>query len=189
MSWKLDPAHTEINFSVRHMMVSNVRGRFERFSAHVDANEERPELSHITVQIEADSINTREPQRDAHLRSADFLDAANFPHLTFQSTRIEPLSDHHGKMYGTLSIRGEPRPVVLDVDYNGQYQNPWGAQVAGFSAATKISRKEWGLTWNVALEAGGWLVGDEIAISIEVELNKQPEMAAEPQAVESAAAA
>lgn len=181
MSWKLDPAHTEITFSVRHMMVSNVRGRFERFTAHVDADEAKPELSRITVQIEADSINTREPQRDAHLRSADFLDTANFPHLTFQSTRVEPLSDHHGKMYGTLTIRGESRPVVLDVDYNGQYQNPWGMAVAGFSATAKISRKEWGLTWNVALEAGGWLVGDEITINIEVELNKQPESVPQEQ--------
>jgi polyisoprenoid-binding protein YceI len=187
MSWKIDPAHTEINFSVRHMMVSNVRGRFERFTAHVDADEAKPELSSVIVQIEADSINTREPQRDGHLRSADFLDAANFPHITFQSTRIEPLSDHHGKMYGVLTIRGESRPVTLDVDYNGQYQNPWGMTVAGFSATTKISRKEWGLTWNVALEAGGFLVGDEITITLEVELTKQP--VAAPQTEETAASA
>ncbi|MFZ6027718.1 MAG: YceI family protein [Chloroflexota bacterium] len=180
MSWNLDPAHTEITFSVRHMMVSNVRGRFERFEADVNANEEHPEQSHISVQIDAGSIDTREAQRDAHLRSADFLDAENFPHITFRSTRIEPLSDHHGKMYGDLTIRDVTRPVVLDVDYNGQYQNPWGMMVAGFSAVTSISRREWGLTWNVALEAGGWLVGDEIKISIEVELNKQPVAAPEP---------
>ena len=175
MSWKLDPVHTEINFSVRHMMVSNARGRFERFDAEVDADEANPTQSHILVRIEADSLNTREPQRDAHLRSADFLDTANFPHVIFESTGAEALSEHHGKMYGNLTIRDTTRPVVLDVEYNGQYQNPWGMLVAGFSATTKISRKEWGLTWNVALEAGGWLVGDEITITLEVELNKQPE--------------
>jgi polyisoprenoid-binding protein YceI len=186
MSWKLDPTHTEITFSVRHMMVSNVRGRFERFEAEVDANEEHPEQSHITVQIEANSINTREDQRDAHLRAADFLDADNFPQITFQSTRIEPLSDHHGKMYGELTIRDVTRPVVLDVEYNGQYQNPWGMLVAGFSASTKISRKDWGLTWNVALEAGGWLVGDEIVIHIDLELNKQSETISQEPAAATA---
>jgi len=175
MSWQIDPIHTEITFSVRHMMVTNVRGRFERFSAVVNANDDHPERSAIQVKIEADSINTREAQRDAHLRSADFLNAEEYPEIVFESTTIEPLSDHHGKMHGVLTIRGVTRPVVLDVAYAGQYQNPWGAVVAGFSASTKINRKEWGLTWNVALEAGGWLVGDEISINIEVELMKQPE--------------
>ena len=95
------------------------------------------------------------------------------PYLTFKSTRIEPLSDTHGKMYGELTIRDVTKPVVLDVEYSGRYKNPWGAEVAGFSAAAKINRKDWGLTWNVALEAGGLLVGEEITITIEVELNKQ----------------
>ena len=175
MSWQIDPVHTEITFSVRHMMVTNVRGRFEKFTANVNANEQHPELSSITVQIDAASINTREAQRDAHLRSADFFDVEHFPFITFKSTRAEALNDHHGKMYGNLTIRDVTRPVVLDVDFNGQNKNPWGAQVAGFSATTKINRKDWNLTWNVALEAGGWLVGDEITVNIEIELNKQPE--------------
>jgi len=173
MSWQIDPAHTEVTFSVRHMMVSNVRGRFEKFTANVIANEEHPELSAITVHMDAASIHTREPQRDAHLRSPDFLDAEKYPEVTFRSTRIEASNESHGKMYGDLTIRDITRPVVLDVEFNGQYKNPWGAQVAGFSATTTLSRKDWNLTWNVALEAGGWLVGDQITIQIEIELTKQ----------------
>ena len=155
MSWQIDPTHTEISFSVRHMMVTNVRGRFESFTATVEADEEQPELSSIQVEIDANSINTREEQRDAHLRSPDFLNTKEHPRIIFESTRIKMLDDSHAKIHGDLTIRGVTRPVVLDVEYAGQYQNPWGAVVAGFSAKTKISRKDWGLTWNVALEAGG----------------------------------
>ena len=183
MSWQIDPSHTEIIFSVRHMMVTNVRGRFESLTATVNANEEQPQLSSIHVEIEANSINTRDAQRDAHLRSPDFLNAEEYPQIVFESTRIEMLDDHHGKIHGDLTIRGISRPVVLDVEYGGQYQNPWGAMVAGFSANTKINRKDWDLTWNVALEAGGWLVGEEISIQIEAELTKQP--VAEAEGVEA----
>ena len=179
MFWQTDPAHTEIIFSVRHMMVANVRGRFENFTINVDANEEQPERSRVHVEIEANSIDSREPQRDAHLRSPDFLNAEEYPQFIFDSSRIEMLDDNHAKIYGDLTVREVTRPVILDVEYAGQYQNPWGAMVAGFSAKTKISRKEWGLTWNVALEAGGWLVGDEITIQIEAELTKQPVAEAE----------
>lgn len=175
MSWELDTVHSEITFRVRHMMVANVRGRFENFTATVDADEANPEESSIHVEIEADSINTREEDRDNHLRSPDFLNVEEYPKIIFDSTRIEMLDEDRGKIYGDLTIQDVTRPVVLDVQYGGQHQNPWGAMVAGFSATTKISRKEWGLTWNVALEAGGWLVGDEISVQIETELNKQPE--------------
>jgi len=174
MSWKTDTTHTEINFSVRHMMVANVRGRFKNFTIDVDANDEQPELSGIHVEIDANSIDTREVKRDDHLRSPDFLNAEEYPRIIFDSTRIEMLDENRAKMYGDLTILDVTRPVVLDVEYGGQYQNPWGAIVAGFSAKTKISRKVWGLTWNVALETGGWLVGDEITIQIEAELTKQP---------------
>jgi polyisoprenoid-binding protein YceI len=175
MSWQTDPAHTEIIFSVRHMMVSNVRGRFENFTINVDADEEQPELSNVHVEIDASSIDTREAERDKHLRSPDFLNAEEYPRIIFDSTDIEMLDENHAKIHGDLTILDITRPVVLDVEYAGQYQSPWGSTVAGFSAETKISRKEWGLTWNVALEAGGWLVGDEITIQIEAELTKQPE--------------
>jgi polyisoprenoid-binding protein YceI len=173
MSWQLDPAHSQISFSVRHMMISNVRGRFENFTADVQADEEHPERSSIDVQIETASINTREQKRDDHLRSPDFFDAAQFPHLHFKSTRLEKVDDAHGRMYGDLTIRDVTRPVVLDVEYSGQSKSPWGTTSAGFTATAKISRKDWNLTWNVALETGGWLVGDEIKIEIEVELVKQ----------------
>jgi polyisoprenoid-binding protein YceI len=175
MSWKIDSAHSEINFSVRHLMVSNVRGRFERFSGVVNFDEENPQNSSVEVQIEAASINTREPQRDAHLRSPDFLNADQFPYLTFKSKRIEVLDDSHGRIIGDLTIRDVTREVVLDVVYNGKVKSPFGFTTAGFSASTKINRKDWGLVWNVALETGGVLVGEEINIQIEVELIREQE--------------
>ncbi|MEW6181307.1 MAG: YceI family protein [Chloroflexota bacterium] len=175
MSWKIDSAHSEITFSVRHLMVSNVRGRFERFSGTVHFDEENPQNSSVEVQIEAASINTREPQRDAHLRSADFLNADQFPYLTFKSKRIEVLDDSHGRIIGDLTIRDVTREVVLDVVFNGKVKSPFGFTTAGFSASTRINRKDWGLLWNVALEAGGVLVGEEVNIQIELELIKEKE--------------
>ncbi len=175
MSWKIDSAHSEITFSVRHLMVSNVRGRFERFSGTVHFDEENPQNSSVEVQIEAASINTREPQRDAHLRSADFLNADQFPYLTFKSKRIEVLDDSHGRIIGDLTIRDVTREVVLDVVFNGKVKSPFGFTTAGFSASTRINRKDWGLYWNVALETGGVLVGEEVNIQIELELIKEKE--------------
>lgn len=175
MSWKIDPAHSEITFSVRHLMVSNVRGRFERFNGVVNFDEENPQNSSVEVQIEAASINTREPQRDAHLRSPDFLNAEQFPYLTFKSKRIEVLDDSHGRIIGDLTIRDVTREVTLDVVFNGKVKSPFGMMTAGFSANTKINRKEWGLVWNMALETGGVLVGEEVSIDIELELVHQPE--------------
>ncbi len=175
MTWTIDNAHSEINFTVRHMMISNVRGQFERFTGTVDFNEAEPAKSSVDVQIDAASINTKEEKRDAHLRSNDFLAADQYPYLAFKSQRVEAIDENHGKIFGDLTIRGIARPVVLDVEYNGMAKSPWGTLSAGFTAATKISRKEWGLEWNAALETGGVLVGDEIKISIELEIVKQPE--------------
>lgn len=175
MSWQIDPAHSEINFTVRHMMISNVRGSFEKFSGTVDFDEENPANSTVDVRIDAASINTREEKRDAHLRSPDFLDGKRYPTLTFKSTRVEPQDKTHARLYGDLTIKGISRPVVLDVEYAGMSKSPWGTTSAGFNATTRISRKDWGLEWNVALETGGWLVGDEIKIDLELELVKQPE--------------
>ncbi len=178
MSWKIDPSHSQITFSVRHMMISNVHGRFESFTGLVDFNEQNPAASSVSVEIAADSINTRDAQRDGHLKSPDFLNAADFPALLFKSSRVEKLDDSHGKIYGDLTIRGVSRPVVLDVEYAGMSKSPWGTTSAGFSASTKLSRKEWDLNWNVALETGGWLVGDQINVSIDLEIVKQPEQQA-----------
>jgi polyisoprenoid-binding protein YceI len=175
MSWQLDTSHSHIQFSVRHMMISRVRGEFERFSGTILPNEANPAASAVDVQIDAASINTRDEQRDAHLRSPDFLNAEHYPFLTFKSTRVEQIDSHNAKLHGNLTIRDITRPVTLDVEFQGKSKSPWGAEVYGFNARTKINRKDWGLEWNVALETGGVLVGDEVTIDIELELVKQPE--------------
>ncbi len=180
MSWKIDSAHSEINFTVRHMMIANVRGRFENFAGSVEFDLENPENSSVEVEINTDSINTRESQRDAHLKSADFLDVETYPHMVFKSTKIEVLGENTGRIHGDLTIKDVTRAVVLDVTYAGQAKSPWGTTSAGFTASTKINRKDWGLTWNVALETGGWLVGEEIKIDLEMEIVKQAETEAMP---------
>jgi polyisoprenoid-binding protein YceI len=175
MAWQIDSSHSQVEFSARHMMISNVRGRFEKLEGTVDFNEQAPAQSSVDVRIHAGSISTRDPQRDGHLRSPDFLDAEKYPYLTFKSKRIEVVDDTHGRIIGDLTIKDVTREVVLDTEYNGQSLSPWGATSAGFTARTKISRKEWDLTWNVALETGGWLVGDEVKIDIELEIVRQAE--------------
>lgn len=172
MAWQIDTAHSAVHFTVRHMMISNVRGEFQKLEGTINFDEEHPENTTVDIRIDASSINTREAQRDAHLRSADFLDVENHPYITFKSTRVERTGDLTAKLYGDLTIRGVTKPVILDVEHTGIVTNPWGNLSAGFEASTKINRKEWGLTWNQALEAGGVLVGDEIKINIEVELIK-----------------
>ncbi len=170
MSWKIDSAHSEINFTVRHMMISNVRGRFEAFTGTVEFDQQNPAHSSVDVQIEAASVNTRETQRDTHLRSADFFDAETHPYLTFKSKKVEVVDDSHGRITGDLAIHGVTKEVVLDTEFNGMSQSPWGFSSAGFSATTKINRKDWGLGWNMALETGGVLVSDEIKINIDIEI-------------------
>jgi len=179
MAWTIDNAHSEINFTVRHMMISNVRGRFENFTGTVDFNEAEPLKSSVDVQIDANSINTRESNRDNHLRSADFFETEKYPYLTFKSQRVEQIDANRGRIYGDLTIRDVTRPVVLDVEYAGMAKSPWGSTSAGFTATTALSRKEWNLTWNKALETGGMLVGDDIKINIELEIVKQAEAEAE----------
>ena len=177
MAWHIDPAHSEIQFSAKHMMIATVRGKFARFSGTIDADEQDPTAAQVEVQIEAASIDTGNEQRDAHLRSPDFLNVEQYPYITFTSTKVERLVAEHGRLHGELTIRGVTRPVVLDVEYAGMAKSPWGTTSAGFSARTTINRKDWGLNWNVALETGGWLVSDEIKIAIDVELVQQPEQA------------
>jgi polyisoprenoid-binding protein YceI len=172
-TWNIDNSHTLVEFSVRHLMISTVKGRFGEVSGKVVAHDAAPAQAQIDVTINAASIDTREPQRDAHLRSADFFDAENFPTLTFRSTRIEKASGDDLKVTGDLTIRGTTREVVLDVTSEGRVKDPWGGERAGYSATTKIKRSDYGLTWNVALEAGGVVVGDDIKIALEVELVKQ----------------
>jgi polyisoprenoid-binding protein YceI len=175
MSWKIDASHSEITFSIRHMMITNVRGSFEDFSGTVEFDEQNPENTSVDVHISASSISTRDPKRDAHLKSPDFLNADQYPYLTFKSRKVELVDRTYARLVGDLTIRDVTRPVTLDVEYNGQSKSPWGATSAGFSARTTLNRKDWDLTWNVALETGGWLVGDEMTVNIELELIKQPE--------------
>jgi polyisoprenoid-binding protein YceI len=181
MPWQFDPSHSEIGFSARHMMLSRVRGRFEQFSGTVNADEQNPTRSTVEVQIDAASINTKDEKRDAHLRSPDFLNAEQYPYLTFKSTRIEQVDATTARLIGDLTIRDVTREVVLNVEYLGQSKAPWGVVSAGFSAETKINRKDWGLVWNMALETGGVLVGDEVTISIEVELIKTADQTQEAE--------
>jgi polyisoprenoid-binding protein YceI len=172
-SWAIDNSHSHIAFTARHMMISKVRGRFQNFTGTVEFDEQNPINSSVSVQIEAASIDTRDEKRDGHLSSPDFLDAANHPYLSFVSKRIEVIDASHGKIVGDLTIRGVTREVVLEAEYNGQAKSPWGTTSAGFNASTKINRKDWGLNWNVALETGGVLVGEEVSIEIELEIVKQ----------------
>lgn len=182
MTWKIDRAHSLVQFAVRHMMISTVRGEFEKFSGTVDFDPDNLEQTEVTVRIDAASINTRETDRDNHLRSADFLNVEEYPVLLFESKRVEQTSDDRGKLIGDLTIRDVTREVVLDVEYAGTALSPWGQTSAGFSANTTISRKEWGLTWNQALETGGVLVGDTVKISIELEIIRQEDVASEASA-------
>lgn len=170
MSWTIDLSHSEINFKVRHMMISNVRGQFERFSGSVNFDEANPALTTVDIQVEISSINTNEEKRDAHLRSADFFDAENHPVMTFQSKKVEQVDEANARLIGDLTIRGVSREITLNVEYLGKAKSPWGTTSAGFTAAARINRKDWDLTWNVALETGGWLVGETIDIEIALEL-------------------
>lgn len=174
-SWKLDTAHATVDFAVKHMMVTTVRGRFTSFDLEVDFDESAPERSSVVARIDASSVDTGQEQRDGHLRSADFFDVATYPELVFRSTNIEHRRGDEYAITGDLTIKGETRPVVLTAEIGGVVPRMQGGRLAAFSAATKISRKDWGLTWNVALESGGWLVGDEIKIQIDLELVAIPE--------------
>mgnify|MGYP001231150350 CR=1 FL=1 len=177
MSWQIDYAHSHIYFTARHMMISKVRGRFEKWEGSIAFNEEKPEETAVHVTVDVASVNTREQQRDDHLRSPDFFNAAEFPTMTFKSTRVERTGEDTAKLVGDLTIRGVTKEIVLDVEYAGQAKSPWGTFSAGFSASGSLNRKDWGLTWNQALETGGMLVGDKISIEVELELVKQPETA------------
>jgi polyisoprenoid-binding protein YceI len=175
-TWKLDPAHSQIEFAVRHMMVTTVRGQFRKFAVALDFDEAHPERSTVEAHIDASSIDTGMEARDTHLRSADFFDAAAFPELAFHSTGIKRSHDGY-KIAGDLTIHGKTKPVTLDAEIGGVVPNMQGGRRAGFSATTKISRKEWGLTWNGVLESGGVLVGDDIKIEMDLAV-LQPEAAA-----------
>jgi len=171
--WNIDPAHNRASFSVRHMMISWVNGEFDKINGMIDFDPQNPTTTRVDVQIEAGSINTRDEQRDAHLKSPDFLNIEKYPVLIFRSKQVEMLGESQGRLVGDLTIRDITREVVLDVEYAGMAKSPWGMTSARFTASTKINRKDWNLTWNVALETGGVLVGEMVNITIQLELVRQ----------------
>jgi polyisoprenoid-binding protein YceI len=173
MLWKTDASHTSITFVARHMMLAKVRGEFQDFIVDFNLDTEQPEAATVEARIQAASIFTKDGQRDGHLKSADFLNVEAYPELVFKSTKVERTGDDSAKLHGDLTIRDVTKPVVLDVTYLGSSKSPWGATSIGFEANIKINREDWGLTWNVALETGGWLVGKEITINIEAEFVQQ----------------
>ena len=175
MTWQIDFSHSDIQFAVRHMMISKVRGRFETFTGTVNFDENNPTNTTVNVEVDLNSINTRDEKRDGHLRSADFFDVANHPTMTFVSKKVEQTDEFNGRLIGDLTIRGVTHEVALDVQYSGTAKSPWGTVSAGFSAKGKLNRKAFGLNWNAALETGGVLVGEEVEIAIEIEIVKQPE--------------
>lgn len=168
-TWTIDPTHSSVEFAVKHMMFSTVKGRFSDVKGTITLDEQDPTNSKVDVEIAVASIDTRDEGRDTHLRSPDFFDAETFPTMTFQSTGVEPADDGTLRVTGTLQIRDVAKEVVLDATFNGRGTSPFGPQVVGYSAATTINRKDFGLNWNAALEAGGVLVGEEVKISIEIE--------------------
>ncbi len=179
MTWTIDAAHTHLEFSVTHMMLAKVRGEFEDFEGTIAFDPENPAATEVDISIDVASLTTRNKDRDAHLRSPDFFNVEEYPKMTFKSKRVELVSDHEAKLVGDLTIKDITREVVLDVNYAGQAQSPWGTTSAGFTASTTIDRTDWGLTWNQALETGGVLVSEKIGINIETELVKQAEAEAE----------
>jgi polyisoprenoid-binding protein YceI len=178
MPFQIDASHSQVQFSVRHMMVSKARGTFDKWSGSIALNPEHPEQTTVEITIDTDSINTKDAQRDGHLKSPDFLAVEQYPAMTFKSTRVEVTGKETAKLYGDLTIRGVSKPVVVDVEYQGSAKSPWGTTNYGFSGSTKINREDWGLNWNAALETGGWLVGKEVQIDIELELVQVAEPAA-----------
>lgn len=182
MNWQIDNAHSHISFRVRHMMISRVRGEFTEFDGTIDFDENNPEQTDVEVSIDAASIDTREEDRDEHLRSEDFLHVEKYPTIDFRSKCVNLIDEENAKLVGDLTIRGETNEVELDVSYQGMAQSPWGTMSAGFAATTTINRKEWGLAWNQALETGGFLVGDELTVDIELELVKEDVEEAEEDA-------
>ena len=172
-TWNIDPVHSNAQFKVKHMMISNVKGEFTAVNGSLEFDEENIANSRVQAEIDASTINTREPQRDAHLKSADFFDVDKFPTLSFRSTKVSKLGGGELSVAGELTIHGITRPVTFTVEGpSDPTKDPWGNTRIGLSATTKINRKDFGLTWNAALETGGILVGEEVTITLDVQFVK-----------------
>lgn len=174
VTYQIDTAHSHAEFKVRHMMIANVRGEFPKVTGSVVYDADNPSASQVNAEIDVATINTGEPPRDVHLRSGDFFDAARYPSITFASKNVTASGPDSFEVAGDLTIRGKTRPVALSVEeLTPEAKDPWGNLRRGASAKTRINRKNFGLEWNMALEAGGFLVGDEVEITIDVELIRQ----------------
>ena len=172
-TWTIDPAHSVVELAVKHMMFSTVKGQFPNVAGTMTLDESNLANSSVSAQIDAASITTGEANRDAHLRSGDFLDVENFPSITFESTGVVPRGSNSFVIVGNLTLHGVTQEVTLEAELAGKGTDPWGGQRAGFTASTSISRKEFGLTWNQGLEAGGVLVSDQVKISLEIQATQQ----------------
>lgn len=175
-TWQLDPAHSSVEFSVKHMMMTTVRGRFKDVQATLTADEAHPEGCCVEVKLATASLDTGVPDRDAHLRSADFFDVERYPQITFSSKTLKgdfKQQGDHFRMIGELTIRDTTMAIELDCEFEGRGKDPWGKERAGFTARTEIDRREWGLRWNQAIETGGVLVATKVKIDVEVQFVRQ----------------
>lgn len=171
--WSLDPTHSELTFKIKHLMITNVKGEFQRFNATIESDGDDFSNAKVSAVIETDSIYTNNADRDAHLQSADFFDAEKYPKITFESTELNKLDDDNYQLKGILGMHGFDKEVVLDVEFGGFVQDPYGNHKAGFSISGKFNRKDWGLNWNAALEAGGVMVSEEVRLNAEVQFVKE----------------
>lgn len=169
--WELDSSHSELGFKVKHLMISNAKGEFKKFTAEI--NGEDIFTSTIRVRVDAASISTNDDNRDTHLKAADFFDVENHKEIVFEGTALKKVDDENFKLTGNLIIKGVSNSVTLDVEFGGITKDPWGNEKAGFSLNGKIHRKDWGLNWNAALETGGVLLSDEVKIHAEIQLIKK----------------
>jgi polyisoprenoid-binding protein YceI len=166
--YTIDPTHSEVGFSVRHAMVTTVRGRFKEFAGTLHLDGEDPAKSSAELTIQVTSIDTNQAQRDEHLRTNDFFDAGTHPEITFRSTSAERVDDDEYRLTGDLTIKGTSRPVTLDLTFNGSAKDPFGNTRVGFEGSTKVQRADWGLSYNAALETGGVLIGDKVTLSFDI---------------------
>lgn len=170
--YEIDRSHSEVGFAVKHLVISTVKGSFKDFSGEIDFDSKNLEKSKFTAKIKAASVFTNDEKRDEHLRNEDFFFTQKYPEILFKSTKVEGNKPEGFKVHGDLTMRGVTKPVVLDVTYNGEVKDPWGNIKAGFTAVTKINRKDFGIVWNKALDSGGLTVGDDVTIQLEIEAKK-----------------
>jgi len=170
--WGLEASHSELQFKIRHLMISNVTGHFKKFEGSVETEGDDLETAKINVTIDVDSISTNNDQRDGHLKSPDFFDVAQHPQITFESTSLKKEDGENYKLHGNLTMHGVTNPVSLNVEYGGTVKDPWGNMRSGFSIEGKVNRKDFGLTWNGATEAGGLMLGEDVKVHANVEFVK-----------------